>query len=305
MTIVTIPDTESAGAYRSGFVRCLRLLNLIQGESPLYSEEFARTLRYYFEVSGYAHHPRIAEWWADHVGKRVGHALNVFLPWAERHVPLAGRTVLEVGCGTGSSTVALASRAEHVYAVDLDRPSIAVAERRLVEEGLRERVTFSAVDSSLQGFEIPSGGVDVAVFYAALEHMLPAERQLWIDLVWQYVVPGGFVIVYETPNRLYPYDAHTTGLWGWSWLPPRVALWYGKARGRFRPTQSVEEMYREGYGLHFWEVKRLLGNKQYQFLSRTPPEKLSKRLLVAPRQALGLPRWALPRMLNFVIRKVA
>jgi SAM-dependent methyltransferase len=50
--------------------------------------------------------------------------LDVFratvIPWLDEAKSLAGADVLEIGCGTGSSTVALAEQGANVVAVDID-----------------------------------------------------------------------------------------------------------------------------------------------------------------------------------------
>ena len=51
--------------------------------------------------------------------------------WLDDVVGLSGSTVVEIGCGTGSSTVALAERGAVVFAIDIDEPSVAAARSRV------------------------------------------------------------------------------------------------------------------------------------------------------------------------------
>jgi ubiquinone/menaquinone biosynthesis C-methylase UbiE len=159
--------------------------------------------------------------------------------------------VLEIGCGTGSSTVALASQAQKVISVDIHTPSLDVAKMRIEEDGFADAVTFFQVDPVLEGLHVSPESIDAVVCYAVLEHMLPSERQKCIQRVWKWLKPGGVLVIYECPNRLWPQDLHTTGLWGWSWLPPELALWYGHVFKRFDAGMTLEQMYREGYSLTF------------------------------------------------------
>src|ERR1700694_3573722 len=108
------PDHECSSAFQAGFSRCLERVGLYPSVRS-YSPEFEAALRRYF--GDHMSHRKIAQWWDDHMGARTVHALQVFLPWAQRAVDLNGKVVLEVGCGTGSSTVALAAVARHVIAV--------------------------------------------------------------------------------------------------------------------------------------------------------------------------------------------
>jgi ubiquinone/menaquinone biosynthesis C-methylase UbiE len=59
---------------------------------------------------------------------------------------LAGRRVLEVGCGEGRLTRFAAARAAEVYAFDPDHERVAAAEAALPLE-LRERVRFGVHDA--------------------------------------------------------------------------------------------------------------------------------------------------------------
>jgi ubiquinone/menaquinone biosynthesis C-methylase UbiE len=61
-------------------------------------------------------------------------------------VDLAGRRVLEVGCGEGRLTRFAASLAREVYAFDPDGDRVATAEAALAPE-LRHRVSFRVHDA--------------------------------------------------------------------------------------------------------------------------------------------------------------
>ncbi|WP_369213380.1 class I SAM-dependent methyltransferase [Streptomyces flavofungini] len=50
--------------------------------------------------------------------------------WVSSHRPLAGRSVLDLGCGTGVSSFALAEAGARVVAVDASRPSLDVLEKK-------------------------------------------------------------------------------------------------------------------------------------------------------------------------------
>ncbi|MGH7226971.1 MAG: hypothetical protein ACRELF_27465, partial [Gemmataceae bacterium] len=141
--------------------------------------------------------------------------------------------------------------------------------------------------------------------YALFEHMMPAERSACFDALWQKLRSGGHLVVYETPNRIWPYDSHTTQLYGWQWLPPRWALWYGKRRRKFSQDADLETMYREGYGMTWCDWRRLLDDKPHTFVAGT--DWRGPRLKRAIGKTLGLlllrPRWTICRYWNFILRK--
>ena len=79
----------------------------------------------------------------------------------ERFVQLAGRRILEVGCGDGRLTFQYASRASAVVAIDPDPDSIAAARRVRAVEGVRH-----AAFQVASGERLPMSGqpFDVALF---------------------------------------------------------------------------------------------------------------------------------------------
>src|SRR5688572_26005097 len=50
----------------------------------------------------------------NHVWRRYEAARQHLVPWVERTAGLAGRRMVEIGCGTGSSTAGFAQRAARV-----------------------------------------------------------------------------------------------------------------------------------------------------------------------------------------------
>lgn len=70
-----------------------------------------------------------------------------------------GQRVLDVGCGTGGTTLAVARRTGHAAGVDISAPMIAVARATAAAEGLPAE--FLCADAQQYGF--PPGGFDALV----------------------------------------------------------------------------------------------------------------------------------------------
>ena len=289
--------------YRRGFARCLSLRDSSSNDRK-YSERFQHALRAYFDSYGFLAHPRLESWWKDHTGLRVAHAFNVFIPWCLTNIDLSSASVLEIGCGTGSSTVALAAHANNVVACDIHAPSIEVARIRLEEDGYSDTVKFRLLDPGLGSLVNDQSKYDVIVMYALLEHMLPQERGAIFQTAWKLLSEKGAIVIYETPNRLLPVDRHTTGLRFWHWLPPKQALAYGKWRGRFSKNITLEQMYREGYGLSYRELIKCLNGKSYRITFNYVREQLWKRAIIRFLMLLlRVPRWGFGENLNIKIFK--
>jgi SAM-dependent methyltransferase len=108
--------------------------------------------------------------------------------------------VLDVGCGTGSTTRAAATRAVRggVLGVDLSSAMLAVARRRAGAEGLAN-VEFLQADAQVHPFRAAS--FDVAVSRTAA--MFFADRVAALANVRRALRPGGrlVLLVWQSPER--------------------------------------------------------------------------------------------------------
>ena len=75
-------------------------------------------------------------------------------------VSLEGRSVLEVGCGTGRLTALAAARASRVYAFDPSAENVAAARAALTSEQ-RRRVRFAVHDA--EALDLPRERFDIAL----------------------------------------------------------------------------------------------------------------------------------------------
>jgi S-adenosylmethionine-dependent methyltransferase len=134
--------------------------------------------------------------------------------------------VLEIGCGTGSSTVALAEQGAAVTAVDLDARVLDVARARCAEHGVEAR--FLALNASDVARKLAGEPFDLLIFFASLEHMTLGERLDAMRETWDLLAPGALWCVTDTPNRLWYFDEHTARLPFFQWLPDELAFRYAR-----------------------------------------------------------------------------
>jgi 2-polyprenyl-3-methyl-5-hydroxy-6-metoxy-1,4-benzoquinol methylase len=159
---------------------------------------------------------------------------------------LAGKRILDFGCGSGASTMTLARafRESRITGVELDPALISVAAARARFYGF-DRVEFL---TSPSGVELPPalGTVDVIVMSAVIEHLLPEERRRVMPMLWRALAPGGWIFIDETPHRLHHVEGHTTGLWLLNYLPDKLA--HAMARRFCAPYQSAswDQLLRDG-----------------------------------------------------------
>ena len=137
-----------------------------------------------------------ARWWDPGSEFRPLHEINPLrLDWIDALAPLAGRRVLDVGCGGGILAEAMAGRGADVTGVDLAEKSLKVAELHCLESGAHVRYErIAAEDLAVR----EPAGFDVVTCMEMLEHVPdPASS---IDACARLVRPGGHVF-FSTINR--------------------------------------------------------------------------------------------------------
>ncbi|MGA7402546.1 MAG: methyltransferase domain-containing protein [Candidatus Sulfotelmatobacter sp.] len=115
-----------------------------------------------------------------------------------------GKTVLDLGCGTGENIIPLLERGARVTGIDISPDLIALAEQRLRKARKEATVrTGSAYDTGMK-----TGSVDI-VFCMSLVHHLDVERVR--DEMLRILATGGVVILKE-PIRFSKAYAFLRGL---------------------------------------------------------------------------------------------
>lgn len=99
---------------------------------------------------------------------------------------LAGRRVLEVGCGRGvGMEILLALGAAHVTGFDLDAKMVALARERVAQYG--DRVRVFAGDA--EAIDAPDAGFNAVVDYGSLHHIPNWQKAL--EEIARVLKPGG------------------------------------------------------------------------------------------------------------------
>ncbi len=118
-----------------------------------------------------------------------------------RFSPRPVRSVLDLGCGTGSLTLALARRGYDMIGVDISTEMLSHARTRAEEAGLSENILFLCQD--MREFEL-YGTVDAVVSSLdALNHLTrPADLSRCLYWVHNYLEPDGlFLFDLNTPYK--------------------------------------------------------------------------------------------------------
>lgn len=135
-------------------------------------------------------------WWDPESEFKPLHDINPLrLDWIDRSIGLAGKKVLDVGCGGGILAESMATRGATVTGIDLSDKALSVAKLHLLESG--QKVEYRKVAAEELAVEMP-GAFDVVTCLEMLEHV--PEPASTVRACAQLVRPGG-TVYFSTINR--------------------------------------------------------------------------------------------------------
>lgn len=135
-------------------------------------------------------------WWDPVSEFKPLHQINPLrLGWIDRRAALAGKRVVDIGCGGGILSESMAAVGAQVTGIDLSEKALGVARLHLFESG--QKVDYRHISAEQLADEQP-GAFDVVTCLEMLEHVPdPAST---IQACAKLVRPGGDVF-FSTLNR--------------------------------------------------------------------------------------------------------
>jgi 2-polyprenyl-6-hydroxyphenyl methylase/3-demethylubiquinone-9 3-methyltransferase len=136
-------------------------------------------------------------WWDPESEFKPLHEINPLrLEWIDNVARgIAGKRVLDVGCGGGILTEAMAVRDAHVTGIDLGEKALGVAKLHRLESGVT--VDYRLISAEALAAEAP-GTFDVVTCMEMLEHV--PDPGAIVAACATLAVPGG-TVVFSTLNR--------------------------------------------------------------------------------------------------------
>ncbi len=137
-----------------------------------------------------------SKWWDMDGELRTLHDINpTRLGYIEDHIDLIDKQILDVGCGGGLLTEALASRGGLVTGIDISKDLLQVADDHAKQANLNIKYTCATVE----GFCFDNHNTfDIITCMELLEHV--PDPEAIIDACKHLIKPGGFLFL-STINR--------------------------------------------------------------------------------------------------------
>jgi 2-polyprenyl-6-hydroxyphenyl methylase/3-demethylubiquinone-9 3-methyltransferase len=143
------------------------------------------------KFSELAHH-----WWDPTSEFKPLHEINPLrLEWINARAPLAGKNVIDIGCGGGILSESMACKGAKVTGIDLSEKALKVADLHSLESGMPVRYKLIAAEEMAAA---EPGQFDVVTCMEMLEHV--PDPGAIVRAAATLVKPGGQVF-FSTLNR--------------------------------------------------------------------------------------------------------
>ncbi len=179
--------------------------------------------------------------WQEKKQQRTLGILKLFGQKAYGKSDLQGQRLLDLGCGMGGLSTALALEGAKVTSLDYNRAYCEITRLR----GKRYNLRFDPVNAAGEHLPFADAAFDTVVCMDVLEHVQQPEKLL--AEISRVLAPGG--LAYITAINRYAFNDPHYHVRGVNWLPRRFAPTYlklikrQKDNSRFTDRQTLDEMH--------------------------------------------------------------
>ncbi|MBI2845931.1 MAG: class I SAM-dependent methyltransferase [Chloroflexi bacterium] len=113
-----------------------------------------------------------------------------------RYAPLAGQTVLDVGCGIGTYLLRMREFTPHLFGIDLERGQLLQGKA----SGLANLACARA-----EALPFPDASFGLVLLHEVLEHV--DDDRLTLNEARRLTRSGGKIVIFA-PNRFFPFETH-------------------------------------------------------------------------------------------------
>lgn len=178
----------------------------------------------------------------------------------ERFIPdLSGKRVLDFGAGLGQLGLFFFKKgAKEIILTEIDEKLLELSEIYLKDIGYGGNYKFYMIEENDKLSFIKDESIDLIVASEVFEHIYPESRKNILVNLYRKLSQGGIIII-TAPNKLFPKDGHTTGLWFAAWLPTKIGAWYARTFSSRCRGWSTKFLLQQGLRQYsYFEVKKVL-----------------------------------------------
>jgi 2-polyprenyl-3-methyl-5-hydroxy-6-metoxy-1,4-benzoquinol methylase len=147
------------------------------------------------------------------VFKRHDNTVRFVLPFLGSLMNIAKSSIIDFGCGCGSSSLALSHVFKRVTGYEIDEPSVNGFNKRMeIFSKGNTQIISGSPEELYQKAKRDISKNDAILLIAVVEHLTEAEQKEYLSEFWKALKPGQFMVILETPNFLAANDSHTFGL---------------------------------------------------------------------------------------------
>ncbi|MGH9786792.1 MAG: class I SAM-dependent methyltransferase, partial [Terriglobia bacterium] len=202
-------------------------------------------------------------YWRDTVARNIE---LVEILSSQTPVSFGGKTVLDIGCGTGGLARMVTEQGGSYIGLDF-YPAILEMAQALLSD-LPDSASAQLLRGSGTSLPLRDESVDLVTAFDVIEHLVVGEpwQQAFLREIRRVLRRDGILLL-TTPNRLYPFEPHTN-LYGPHYLPVSLADRYI----RWRNPSFLQEYltYGEIHLLTPWKMKGLLENSGLRLIPDFP-----------------------------------
>jgi cyclopropane fatty-acyl-phospholipid synthase-like methyltransferase len=189
VTLAHVPSTPAGGELDGASVLLALPASEVAVEKLAVARQSSAAIGEYYDEQDYSHdrnfHFGLYEWPDEALSIAADRLIAEF---CSQLAPLAGKEVLDIGCGTGDIDVRLVSEYQcaRVHAVTNSRHQMELCGQAASAAGVSESIRFCLADAN----EMSAGdqAYDVAIAIESLFHM---DRDRVLAHVWRALKPGG------------------------------------------------------------------------------------------------------------------
>ena len=122
---------------------------------------------------------------------------NIELTTIERYCSLQGKSILDIGCGTGRFLFRVLPIADNVIGIDYDREATDVLKHILLERYREYFDKVSIFNSGIEAFDTYNGVVDVAVFSWSFYALDEKQMRKGLSNIHSILIDRGSLIILQ------------------------------------------------------------------------------------------------------------